>query len=261
MTRPAQKASERRTLGAVLNALGLRPDQEPEEGEAPDFTMRIAGRITGLEVTAYRSGDTAEDGTPRRAVEAEWEKLKRSVDALRSQRVELADMNIGLMFRDSLPPGGQHNAFLEEIVGFVRNHAAEITQQDREYWPPAFPSPLMQAYLRTLYLRRDPHADWYTNLTAGYVARPGPTIAEIVGEKSQKQFRPVDELWLAIQCGIRISEMMLDLIGVEDFDAVPDLTPFAFSRVFVLAYTGSYEWRRGDGWRKLSGSAAASAPQ
>ena len=23
--------------------------------------------------------------------------------------------------------------------------------------------------------------------------------------------------------------------------------------MFVLAYTGSYEWRRGDGWRKLAG--------
>jgi hypothetical protein len=34
---------------------------------------------------------------------------------------------------------------------------------------------------------------------------------------------------------------------------VPDLNPFVFSRVFVLTYTGSYEWRRGGGWRKLAG--------
>jgi hypothetical protein len=39
MTRATQKKSERRTLNAVLDALGLRPDQEPEEGEAPDFTV------------------------------------------------------------------------------------------------------------------------------------------------------------------------------------------------------------------------------
>jgi hypothetical protein len=29
------------------------------------------------------------------------------------------------------------------------------------------------------------------------------------------KFRPADELSLAIQCGIRISEMMLDIMGVE----------------------------------------------
>ena len=258
MTRPAQKESERRTLDAVMNALGLGPDQEPEEGEAPDFIMRIAGRVTGLEVTAYRSGDTVEDGTPRRAAEAEWEKLKRSAEIFRSQRAELGDINVGLMFKDSVPARGERNAFLEEIAGFVRGHTAEIAEQDREYWPQAFLSPLMQTYLRTLYLRRDRYPEWYTNLTAGYIARPGPTIAEIVAEKSQKQFRPVDELWLAIQCGVRISEMMLDLTGVADFDAVPNLSPFVFSRVFVLAYTGIYEWSRGGSWQKLAGESIQS---
>jgi hypothetical protein len=43
--------------------------------------MRIARRLIGLEVTAYPSGDTVENGHPRRAVEAEWEKLKQSADA------------------------------------------------------------------------------------------------------------------------------------------------------------------------------------
>src|ERR1700730_18997184 len=75
MTRPAQKESERRTLDGVIAALGLRPDQEPEEGEAPDFTMRLSGRLIGVEITAYRSGGRVEDGSPRRAVEAEWEQL------------------------------------------------------------------------------------------------------------------------------------------------------------------------------------------
>jgi hypothetical protein len=45
MTRADQKKSERRTLDAVLNALGLCPDQEPQEGEAPDFTMPVSGRV------------------------------------------------------------------------------------------------------------------------------------------------------------------------------------------------------------------------
>jgi hypothetical protein len=68
MRRPAQKISERWTLDAVLAALDLRPDQEPEEGEAPDFNACISGKMIGLEITMYRSGATVEDGSELRAV-------------------------------------------------------------------------------------------------------------------------------------------------------------------------------------------------
>ncbi len=47
--------------------------------------------------------------------------------------------------------------------------------------------------------------------------------------------------------------MMLDIMGVEDFEAVPNLDGCAFSRVFVLAYTGAYEWQKGKRWRRLTG--------
>jgi hypothetical protein len=88
-------------------------------------------------------------------------------------------------------------------------------------------------------------------LVVRYVARPDGTIAAIA-EKSVRRFRPADELWLAIQCGTHLG-MMLDIMGVEDFASVPSLDAYAYSKVFVLAYTGAYEWRRGAGWRKLTG--------
>ena len=83
MTRPAQKEAESRTLRSVVAALGLRPDEEPEEGEVPDFTMRVAGRLIGVEVTMYRYGATVDDGSQRRPVENEWERLKAASDAFR----------------------------------------------------------------------------------------------------------------------------------------------------------------------------------
>jgi hypothetical protein len=91
------------------------------------------------------------------------------------------------------------------------------------------------------------------DLSAGFVDLPGHTIAEIVAEKSARRFRRADELWLAIQCGPRISETTLDITGVDDFEAVPNLDAGAFSRVFILAYTGVYEWQIGAGWRRLMG--------
>jgi hypothetical protein len=253
MTRPNEKDSERRTLDAVLSALGVRPDQEPEEGETPDFTLLLSGRTIGVEITMYRSGATVEDGTGRRLVENEWEQLKAASDRFRNEHPEFRDVNVGLMFTASVPPRRQHAEFIAEIAAFVRDHASELSSNDLMFWPPSFTSSLMRAFLRTLYLRTGRSAEWHSNLAGGYVARPDQTIAAIVAEKSGKRFRPADEQWLVIQCGTRISEMMLDIMGVEDFGSVPSLEPYVFSRVFVLAFTGAYEWQRGVGWRKLAG--------
>jgi hypothetical protein len=253
MTRANQKQSERQTLDAVLAALGLCPDQEPDEGEAPDFTMLVSGRTVGVEITMFQSGATVEGGRDRRQVESEWDILKRASDTFRSERPELRDINVGLMFIGSVPPRRHHADFMAEIAAFVRDHAGELASEDRTFWPPNFSTPLMRAYLRTLYLRTGPFAEWYSNLLGGFIARPDYTIASIVAEKSAKTFRPTDELWLAIQSSARISEMMSDIMGVDDFDSVPSLDRFIFSRVFVLAFTGAYEWQRGDGWRKLTG--------
>jgi hypothetical protein len=253
MTRQNQKDSERRTLDSVFNALGVRPDQEPAQGETPDFMVRLSGRAIGIEITMYRSGDTVEDGMGRRQVENEWELLKVAADRFRDENPEFRDINVGLMFTASAPPQKQHAEFIEEIAAFARNHASELSSRSRTFWPASFTAPLMRRFLRTLFLRKDQFAEWHSNLVAGYVARPDQTIAAIVADKSGKRFGPADELWLAIQCGTRVSEMMLDLTGVEDFGSVPSLDGYVFSRVFVLAWTGAYEWRRGTGWRKLTG--------
>src|SRR6266436_1356122 len=253
MTRPAKKIAERRTLDAVLAALAMCPDQEPQNGEAPDFTMFVSGRLIGVEITEFSSGDVLEDGNLRRAVESEWERLKLAGDAFRREDPELREVNVGLMFKAKVPPRQDHAAFLEEVAAFVRARLSGLTSNNREYRPSDFSSPLMQAYLRTVHLRMDRYAEWHANLSAGFVARPGYRIAEIVAEKSTTKFRPVHELWLVIQCGMRISEMMLDIMGVEDFEAVPNLDACYFSRVFVLAYTGSYEREKGKGWRRLTG--------
>ena len=253
MTRPDQKLSERQTLDAVLAALNLLPDQEPQAGETPDFTVQISGRAVGIEITTYQSGATVDGGTARRKVESEWDLLQRASETFRDARPELRDINVGLMFSGPVPPRRQHAKFMEEIAAFVRDHAANLTSKESTFWLPSFSTPLMRDHLRTLYLRVDKYAVWHSNIAGGFVARPDATIADIVAEKSAKRFRPTDELWLVIQSSTRISEMMLDISGVEDFDSVPNLESYVFSRVFVLAFTGAYEWRRSVGWRKLTG--------
>lgn len=256
MTRANQKEAERRTLKAVLAALGLRPDQEPAEGETPDFMLLLSGRTIGVEITMYRSGDKVEDGTGRRLVENEWELLKATADAFREAKPKFRDISVGLMFAGPVPPKRQHTEFITEIAAFAGEHAGELSSENLTFWPHNFTSPLMRQFLRTLFLSHDQYAEWYSSVAFGYVARPGQIIANVVAEKSGKKFHPADEQWLVIQCGARISEMVFDLTGVSDFTSVPSLDGSAFSRVIVLASTGAYEWRRTSGWRQLTGESA-----
>jgi hypothetical protein len=255
MTREVQKTIERQTLEVVLAALGLRPDQEPEAGETPDFIVSLAGRRIGVEITMYSSSDTVDGGHRRRQVESEWDKLQAAARAHCTTRPELRDINVGLYFRGPVPPRRQHIDFIKEVADFIAAHRHELRSEDLDYWPPTISTPLMVEYLQVLYLRVDRYAVWHSNLTASFVATPATsTVADIVADKSTRNFWLADELWLAIQCGTRISETLLP-IGSNDFNMVPALDGFRFSRVFALTYLGVYQWKAGEGWRKLTGEA------
>jgi len=194
----------------------------------------------------YRSADTVQGGGKRRQAEAEWAKLLAASHAYRSARPELRDVNVGLMFKGPVPPQRRHAEFMKEVAAFIRLHYDDLKSSDTDYWPWNFSTPLMCEYLQTLYLRICLHAVWHANFAAGFVALPETsTLVEIVMEKSRKQFRPADELWLVIQSGNLISEMLLDIQGVADYSAVKGLEDFQFSRVFVLAFNGAYQWKRG----------------
>lgn len=255
MTRPDQKATERWTLDHLLSVAGIAPDSI-EPGEAPDFMLSVCGKKIGVEVTMYQSGTTDEAGIGRRQVESEWEILEQATRKFQALRADLRNINVGLMFRSAVPARKQHQAFMAEIAAFIRVHAHELTTRDAEFWPPQFSSPLMAQYLRTLYLRVDEYAVWHSNIVAGWVGRPDSTLTEIVVAKSSKKFRPADELWLAIQSSPRISETVLPLEGVTDFAALSDLSDALkngpFTRLYMLAFNGVYQWDRTGGWENLS---------
>ena len=253
MTRADQKATERQTLDVALRALDLRLDHEPKVGETPDFIVSVSGQRIGVEITMYSSGDVVDDGHGRRQVESEWDKLESVSKAFRAAQPKLRDINVNLMFSGAVPPQRQHTDFMEEIAAFIGAHRHELRSEDTAYWPWNFSTPLMTAHLRALYLRVEPFAVWHSNLTAGFVATPATSrIHAIVSDKSGRQFAPADELWLAIQCSTRVSETILP-ISIDDFDSIPPLDGFAFSRVFVMTYLGVYQWKRGERWRKLVG--------
>jgi len=257
MTREAKKTSERRTLDAILLALGTQPDRLPEAGEAPDFMISFTGRAIGVEVTMFQSGATVEGSAAnRRQAEAEWEKLLSAANAYRSAHPELRDINVILGFSGALPPRRQHADFIAEIASFIHSRREQLRPQDTDFFARDFSSPLMRSHLQVLHLRICSYAIWYPSLAAGFVAMPNFSIESIVAEKSRKEYRPSDELWLAIQSSTNISEMLITLEGVADFANV-SLDGYRFERVFVLAFDGVFQWKRTAGWSKLSGQANA----
>jgi len=251
VTRQDKKAAERAALEALLAALSVVP-AGVEEGETPDFVLALDGRSVGVEMTTFQSNTSVDGQLGRRQVESEWERLGNAIEVFRQARPELRDLNIGLMFHGAGPPRAEHQAFMEEVAAFALARAAELTDDDVQFWPPAYTSPLMTKYLRTIYLRRCNYAIWHSNIVAGSIGLPDSTLVKIVDQKAARPFRPTDELWLAIQSTTRISELLLPLNGAADFEAIPGLesalgsSPFA--RVFVFGPGGLFQWSRASGW-------------
>ena len=251
MTRDIQKENERRVLCRVLAALGATPESEPQAGEAPDFILQLRGQSVGVEISVYNSEETI-DETKRRAVESEWERLKAAAEEFWSQQGDLRAVTVGVMFKGRVPGRRDHCAFIQEVAAVVRQQLAKLGPEKQTFSPSAS-SPLMHDYLAQLVLRTDSHAEWYSNFSSGWVARPNDSkIPDIVKGKSKRKFRSTDELWLVIHCGTRMSETTLELDRVEDFRSIMGLDRSKFDRIFVLTYMGTYEWARTtDDWKQL----------
>jgi hypothetical protein len=154
------------------------------------------------------------------------------------------------MFNDVVPARREHQEFMQEVAAFIRSRVNEITSETRAFWSQQFISPLMKKYLRTLNLRTSEFAEWYSSITAGWVARPDSTLAGIVAEKAAKTYRPSDELWLIVQCSHRISETVLPLEGVTALNAI-SMQSGPFSKIYLLAIGGVFQWDQLTGWTAI----------
>jgi len=190
MTTPDKKEAERRTLSYLLEVLHLEPDADPSGGEAPDFVVLTSGQRIGLEITTFQSGTVTDDWVELRKAEAEWQNFETLSEAFRRERPHLRDLNIGLFFKESMPPRSEYVAFMEEISAFAQDHLADLGSEGRDYWAPSFASPLMKQHLRRLHLRRDEHVEWFSNFRGGWIGRPDGALTAIVAKKAVKAYRP-----------------------------------------------------------------------
>ena len=231
----------------LLSALGTTPEKI-DESELPDFMLTMHGRTVGVEVTMYQSGTTVGGaGFERRQVEAAWESLQLASREFRAAQPDISKVNVGLMFYNVVPPRGEHQQFMEEIAAFIRNQ--EIRSERTRCLSHEFASPLMKKYLHTLVLNKSEFAEWYSNITSGWVAGPDSTLNKIVAEKAARTYRPSDELWSIIQCSHRISEIVLPL-SVDALNAI-SMQGRPFSKIYLLAIDGVFQWDQLTGWTAI----------
>src|SRR5262245_6045699 len=86
-----------------------------------------AGRAVGVEITAFQSGTTTDDGVPLCKAEA-WQQFEAASQAFRRARPHLHDLDVGLFFAASMPPRTEYPAFMEEISALVQVHWRTIVQ-------------------------------------------------------------------------------------------------------------------------------------
>jgi hypothetical protein len=239
MTRLAQKQQERAVLRQLFRNSKI-VDANYEDGERPDFIVRVANRSIGIEVTMFRSNESRGDHS-RRSVEASWEELKK----LWGERER--NISVLLRFIANTPTRRELRGFLEEIVMFIETNKDIISGRYQLFWRYTFSSPLMSKYLWAIGLAKYDQGSFDSNLTAGFlVPRPAETIAAIVSGKSGKKFRAVNELWLVIHSSGRPSEMVLPINGASELDTCPRLQEVleicCFSKLFIFTALGLLGW-------------------
>ena len=257
MVRQSKKESERRTVDELLSALGMTPDKI-EVSESPDFMLTMDGRTVGVEVTMYRSGTTV-GGTrvKRRKVEAAWESLQLASREFRAAQPDISNVSVLLIFNNVVPAPREHQQFMEEVAAFIRSQKIGLDRPvgrsyefaDRmKFQSREFASPLMKKYLHTVVLNRSEFAEWNSSIDAGWVAGVSASaLIGIVAEKAARPYRPSDELWLIIQCSHRISETVI--LSVDDLNAI-SMQGGPFSRLYLLAMDGVFQWDHLTGWTR-----------
>jgi hypothetical protein len=255
-----QKAAEREIAERLQSAIRLTA--EIDQSDKPDFILKVpGGRTIGLEVTTYQSGKSVPIGDKgkitQRKVEAAWEHFECASKTFRSKNADLQNIAITFWFNNIIPPKEQYDQLFMEIRNFILLKQKDLSDCFSVYSRYQFTSPLMVKYFRDILVNIHKDGEWNSNKEFGFVNRPATTIAGIIGGKARKvkSYRKTDEIWLVIQRSGRLSETVLPIGGITEFNENPELrdklTNGPFSRVYVFTAMGLFQWDRLGGWQNV----------
>lgn len=249
-----KKKIEYSYIGKFLALLGKVPN-EIICGESPDFMCIFQRKTIGVEVTEFHFDSKDKKGSRRRAIEENWMFLQRMIMEKVEKCNELRDTN-GLLFfkKEELPPKRRYEKFTDELVKLSRemiNSDCEETRLGNNY-------SLLNEYLKKFRLEKcGCYIIWHWNYNVSFIGLTETalinTVESKIKEVTKYKEKDMDELWLLIVSGYRLSQAL----GIRLSDKLNTfarlnnlLSKSGYDKVYLYQYMFDviYEW---PGWVKI----------
>lgn len=246
-----KKDLERFYLDEFFEVLKSTPE-DVQEGEAPDFVIRLKNRRIGVEVTEYHSSDKGEKGRPRRVIEEAWAELQQKIMGEVRKHSELKQTIGWLGFSKlGLPSKLEYQQFIDELIRLSH----KMVRSGGEESKPGPEYPMLNKYLRKFCLRKiGCYISWEWSHTAASI---GLSEEELINAIKPKLVNygdaSFDELWLLVASGVRLSQTMpvhLSYLLPEFQELGNMLRKSDYDKVYIFQYQLSvaYTW---PGWVKV----------
>jgi hypothetical protein len=246
-----KKEIERSYLDSFFATLNLTPS-DIQHRESPDFIVVSNGKKIGIELTYFHSDLKGIGGTPRRAIEETWNSLQKKI----MKEVEKHDRlngTYGFLFFKHLevPPKRLHERFAHELIQLSLN----MVESGRVEVKPPTELSLLSKYLKNFLLKRTGlYITWDWNRDASSVGLTEKELIDIIRPKVEGviNYRRViiDELWLLVVSGYRLSQAMgmlstNKLVSYENLNRL--LETSGYNKVYLYQYMLDviFEW---PGW-------------
>lgn len=250
-----QKQNERFYLDKFFALLGKMPN-EIQSGESPDFIVILQQKRIGMELTDFHSDLKRENDRSRRAIEETWMLLQKMIMEEVGKCNELKETNGFLFFKKlELPPKSKHKKFTRELIKL----SLEMLNLDCKEIMPGNNYPFLNKYLKKFRLEKvGCHTTWKWNYNVSFIGLTEIELMDTIKPKIEKTFgykkeKELNELWLLITSGYRLSQAMgIHLLEkLNTYDRLNNLlSQSGYKKIYLYQYMFDviYEW---PGWVKV----------
>lgn len=248
-----KKKRERFYLEKFLSVLD-KVAEDIKETESPDFIVKLQGKKIGVEVTEFHSNAKGEKGRPRRAIEEAWSVLQETIMEQVGKHGKLQESN-GLLFFDKLelPEKSEYKEFTDELIRL----SVEMIDSGLRETTPGKEYPLLNRYLKKLFLEKaGVYILWGWNHDVASVGLSESELLKAINPKLRADYKDhkIDELWLLIISGYRLSQAMGIILfyKLSNYNELNRLLRLSkYSKVYIYQYmlNSIYEW---PGWVKIA---------
>jgi len=249
-----KKEIEKFYLTEFFKILGIKASNI-QDGEAPDFIIGLGHRKIGIELTEFHSALKGAKEKPRREIEQSWAILQNDIMNEVEKYTELRNTYGTLCFTNIETPSKlESKCFINELIEV----SIEMVMSDKSQQVPSFQYPLLKKYLKKIIIEKTQcHITWEWNHNASFISLSEDDLIKTIKPKTEKvasyKKKKIDELWLIIVSGVRLSQTMpMHLTEtLKTFNQLGKLLKVSnYNKVFIYQYQIGviHEWPT---WKKI----------